>query len=91
MSKTVSRIEFRQPHIFTKKLNDDIAGLAFQDLGVAFIDPRQTNRDYFLTSFHELLHLMLPDLKEKKIFELERKYGAALWRVVLRLNRRKKI
>lgn len=52
------------------------------------VDPRQTPREYLLTTVHEWFHAALPNLSEKKIIQLERSLGPLLWRLGYRCHGR---
>lgn len=84
-----SKVVIKQPKIVWEDLSDDnVVGYALQDGShIAEIDPNQTDREVFLTVFHELMHLNLPDLKEKYVSKLEKTSGLALWKIVLLLKR----
>jgi hypothetical protein len=90
----VSRVIFKKPKVVYKDLRKDgVVGLAYNDktedkLGTIEIDPKQTDRELFLTSFHEILHIMTPDLTEKQVVRLEKRFGKSLWNTVCRLRRK---
>lgn len=46
---------------------------------VIHVDPRQRPKYYMGTLIHEKLHLLFPDLSEKKILALERELRDLLW------------
>lgn len=85
-----SRIVIKKPTIVFKDLSaDGVVGWAYKDDDhLAEIHVNQSDREIFLTSFHECFHLTLPDLKETPIIKLENTVGVALWKVVLRLKKK---
>ena len=88
-----SRIVIKKPQIIFKSLKEqNVVGLAYDyrdgDGHKAEIDPRQSDKEFFLTCQHELFHLMMPSLTEKQIIQLEQTYGESMWKVVLRLRRK---
>lgn len=88
-----SRVIIRKPKIIFKDLSaQEVVGLAYSindgEEHKAEIEKNQTDRELLLTSFHEISHLMLPELSEAQIIRLEKTYGVALWNIVLRLKRK---
>ena len=66
-----------------------VVGYALDDEHTAEIDPKQTDREIFLTAFHETAgHLTLPDLTERQVLRLEATVGVALWNIILKLRRK---
>ena len=66
-----------------------VVGYALDDEHTAEIDPKQTDRELFLTAFHETAgHLTLPDLTERQVLRLEATVGVALWNIILKLRRK---
>jgi len=84
-----SRVKIRKPKTVFKDLSKDgVVGLAYDDEHKAEIDPKQSDRELFLTAFHEYSHLTIPDLTEKQVIKLEKTIGVSLWKIVCRLRRK---
>lgn len=88
-----SRVVIKKPKVIFKSLkHEGVVGLAYDyrdgDGHKVEIDPNQTDRELFLTTFHEFQHLTTPDLTEAQVRRLENLIGVALWKVVLRLRRK---
>ena len=88
-----SKVIIKKPKVEIKDLRDEaegkskIVGLAYDKGYRIEIEPNQTEREFFLTTFHELFHLVLPDLSERQIIKLEKLIGSALWKIVLKQRR----
>ena len=92
MSRPIhSRVILKEPKVVFKHLDEKkgVVGLAYSGLHKAEIETRQNDAELIKTCVHELFgHLMLPDLSEKQVIRLEKIYGTALWKVILRLKRK---
>lgn len=84
-----SKVVIKKPNIVYKDLTKDKAlGLAYEDEHRAEIDNHLSERETFLTAFHEICgHLTLPNLSERQVVKLEEVIGVSMWKVVLRLKR----
>lgn len=85
-----SRVVIRKPKVIYRDLGKDgPVGLSTFDENLAEISPAQSDRELFLTHFHETCgHLLLPDLTENQVIRLEKTMGVALWKCVCRLRRK---
>lgn len=85
-----SKVVIKKPRVYHKDLSkDNVVGFAYQGSEHYIeIDPKQTDKEYFLTYLHELFHLLLPDLSEKQIIKLEKTFGLVLWSAVKRLRKK---
>jgi len=88
-----SRVVIKKPRTSFKDLSDEdenvtIVGLAYDKAHRIEVDPNQSNKEIFLTSYHEFMHITLPDLTERQIIKLEGTIGVALWKVVCKLRRK---
>ena len=91
MAKRIySKVCIKKPKVVFKDLSKDgVVGYALEDEHEIQIDPKQTDRELFLTCLHESLgHLLLPDLTEKQVVRIEKTYGVIMWNIVLRLRRK---
>jgi len=79
-----SRVRFIQPKVTQRKLAGNIVGYCYHQGGRIEIDPRQTDKEYFFTHIHELIHLALPDLSERQTIRLEIILGNSLWKTILK-------
>lgn len=88
-----TKVCIKKAKIYHKDLSKDkVVGFAYSDPDYYIeIDPNQTNKQYFLTLVHELLHLLLPDLNEKNIVKIEETFGATLWVSIKRMKKKGKI
>jgi hypothetical protein len=88
-----TKVCIKKAKIYHKDLSKDkVVGFAYSDPDYYIeIDPNQTNRQYFLTLVHELLHLLLPNLSEKNIVKIEETFGATLWVSIKRMKKKGKI
>lgn len=88
-----SKVVIQRVKIYHKNLSKDkVVGYAYSGSEPYIeIDPNQTDKEYFLTSVHELLHLLLPDLSEKQIIKIEKTFGQCLWKSVRRLKKKWKM
>lgn len=89
-NKIYSKIVIKKPRVVFKDLSSQGAvGFAYGEEHLVEIDPNQSDRELFLTTFHEVSgHLVMQDLTEKQVVKLEKTVGVALWLVVLRLRRK---
>jgi len=85
-----SKVVIKKAKVYYKDLSKDKAvGFAYQGSEHYIeIDPKQTDKEYFLTHVHELFHLLLPDLSERQIIRIEKTFGISLWHTVRRLRKR---
>jgi hypothetical protein len=86
-----SKVIIKKPKVVFKSIpaHEDASGIAYKDKMLAEIEIKQTDKEIFLTSFHEIIgHLLLPDLTERQVRRLEKVMGKAMWRIVLRLRRK---
>lgn len=86
-----SRIIIKKTKVSYKDLSQEkVVGLAYNDGDGPKIDIHndQSDRELFLTMYHELSHHLLPDLREKQIVKIEKTVGVTLWKVVCRLKRK---
>lgn len=87
--KITSRVVIRKPKIVNKNLAKEKAvGLAYSDGHLVEIDPNQSEKEYFLTLYHELSHLTLPDLSEANTIKLEKIIGGELWKLVTKFKKK---
>lgn len=91
--KLRSRVLIKKPKIIYKDLKQKgLCGLAYSyldgDEHKAEISNKLSDSETCKTLYHELTHLSLPDLKEPKVIRMEKLYGEAIWRMVLRLKRK---
>lgn len=55
-------------------------GQAWQGENLIEIDPRQPPKEYLDTLIHESLHIIFPELSERKVNTAARKLSALLWK-----------
>ena len=88
----ISRVVIKKPKVVFKKFKKTTnVGYAYPGEHRVEIAINQTDAELCGTLFHELCHLMLPDLRESQIIKIELLYGKALYKAVLRLKRKWKI
>lgn len=85
-----SKVVIQRVKVYHKNLSKDkVVGYAYSGFDPYIeIDPNQTDKEYFLTCTHELLHLLLPDLGEREIIRIEKTFGQCLWKSVRRLKKK---
>lgn len=67
--------------IIERKLGRERAlGQAKFDRNLIEIDPRQPSREYLDTILHEGLHLIFPNLPERKVAAVSRKLTRLVWK-----------
>lgn len=68
--------------VVEKKLRRQRAlGQTFVFNKVIEIDPRQCQKEYLDTLVHEALHIVFPDLSERKVASTSRKISSTLWKM----------
>jgi hypothetical protein len=66
--------------VVERKLGREKAwGLCYD--GIIEIDPRQNSKEYLDTAIHEMLHLVMPEMKEEDVARSARKMASVLWRL----------
>jgi hypothetical protein len=84
-----SKVVIKKPTVVHKDLSKEFCvGLSYEDGHLVEIEPKQSDRQYLLSLFHELCHLTFPTLTEKQIIKLENVIGGELWKGVSRLRRK---
>ena len=85
-----SKVIIKKAKVYYKDLSKDKAvGFAYQGSEHYIeIDPKQTDKEFFLTHVHELFHLLLPDLSESQIIRIEKTFGSSLWLTVKKLRKK---
>lgn len=75
--------------IVERKLGRERAlGQARFDKNLIEIDPRQPSREYLDTVLHEGLHLIFPELAERRVASVSRKLTRLVWKQGFRRIRR---
>lgn len=74
MSKQSITVEER------KLMRERALGQAWQGENLIEIDPRQPPKEYLDTLIHESLHIIFPELSERKVNTAARKLSALLWK-----------
>lgn len=71
--------------VVERKLGRERAlGQARFDKNLIEIDPRQPSKEYLDTVLHEGLHLIFPELTERKVAAASRKLTRLVWKVGFR-------
>ena len=67
--------------VLVRKLGREKAvGLAYKEHNEIHLDPRQSGKNYFNTSIHELLHIAYPNMSEKEVEKGANKITNSLWK-----------
>lgn len=92
-----SKVVLKRSKVIFKDLSKERVG-KYHAVGFAYkdengenrveIEPKQTDKELFATTAHELAHNLLPSLTENQIIKFEKTFGYNLWLVVLRLRRK---
>jgi hypothetical protein len=87
-----SKVVLKKSKIVYKDLTKEgVVGYAFKEddgENKVELEPKQSDRELFLTACHELGHNLLPELSERQIIRFEKTFGVNLWKVVCRLRRK---
>lgn len=86
-----TKISFKKSKVVYKEIPEPgVLGLAYKEEGdnLVEIETRQSDRELFLTTAHELFHNLLPELSERQIILLEKTFGVNLWKTICRLRRK---
>lgn len=76
-----SRLNLKPIKIEHKDLTSDgVWGWAYQDENRIELEKNQTSKEYLNTLIHEMLHCMLPDLKEPHIEKMADMLANEVWR-----------
>ncbi len=74
-----TRYSTKRPKIKITEIKEpDVLGWCYAD-GIIEIDPRQNDKNFFLTLCHELIHHHFPDISEKDVIKMEKIMGEELW------------
>jgi hypothetical protein len=91
MAKSLhSRVVIKKPTIKFKKFKKEETnvGYAYRAEHKVEVDTGICDSEIFKTLFHEIIHLLLPNLKESQVVKIEKIYGEAMWLAVLRLKKK---